>query len=78
MASRYILGGNGSDEEREDYRHLDATLWKGWEKAWCCNATSVGKGTGCFCSSIASCELCCFPSGAVEQIGSGVQNIKEN
>lgn len=28
MASRYILGGNGSDEEREDYRHLDPTLLK--------------------------------------------------
>lgn len=26
MAFRYSLGGNDSDEEREDYRHLDPTL----------------------------------------------------
>lgn len=31
--SRYIIGGNDSDEEREDYRHLDPTPLKRMKKS---------------------------------------------
>lgn len=76
MASRYILGGNYSDEER-DYRHLDPTLLKRMKKNLMLQCHISGERKGCFCPSIASSKLCCFPSGTVGKLAQVFRTLKK-
>lgn len=77
MASTYILGGNDSDEEREDCRHLDPTLLKRMKKSLMLQCNISGERKGYFCPSIASSELRCFPSGTVGKLAQVFRTLKK-